>query len=261
MTTLVILHRASLGELPYGQWLGDTGHRIVRIGDTELPGFADTAAAELAVLRTAARTPVAGVIALHPDDQIRAGSLRDHLCLPGQTRDQALAGADLILAGELLAAAGVPTLPRAAAGRIPDLYRAAHAWGYPLAVRRRRGAERGVVAELTDEAALRAFARGGLTEGERSTAALVVEPMTLGERHRGPGLPVTDAALTALAPSAGHPLEVDAVRDAHGAWVVDRVRYTGHTAPTRALVRAQAGVEGPSPMARRSTNELLETVR
>ena len=256
--TLVILHRASLGELPYRQWLEAGDRDIVLLTDQSLTGFADTAAAELAVLELAARTRISGLVALHPGDQIRAGSLRDHLRVPGQTRDQAVAAADSIRAGELLAEAGVPVLPRAAAGRISDLYRAAHAWGYPLVVRRRRSTDRTAVAELTDEAALRAFARGGLTEGARATAALTVEPQVLGERQRGPGNAAAAAALRVLDPAPGHPLEIEAVCDAQGQWRVDTVRYTGHLAPSpavaRAVVRAQATVQ-------QSMVEPMEAVR
>ncbi|WP_406444050.1 hypothetical protein OHB14_34490 [Streptomyces sp. NBC_01613] len=333
--TLVVLHRTSLGHLPYGQWLADSGHDLVVVtepgaetghtaGAGAEPGraeggaasagvgagrgggfaavpvhgvevrgveesaatagiegrrvdrvaasagggagrsdgfatvaavevhcigrFAATAAVELAVLEIAARRPVTAVIALHPGDQIRAGSLRDHLGLAGQTRDEAVVGADAIRAAELLGAAGVPVVPRAAAGTIADLYRAAHAWGRPLVVRRRRGPERAVVAELAGEAELRAFARGGIAEGDTAaTAGLTVEPATAGPRHRGPGNPATDAALAVLPAAPGHPLEVEAVRDESGTWRVDTARYTGRTAPARELVRAQAGLDRVRP--------------
>jgi len=249
--TCVVLHRAALGALPYGPWLA--GAELVVVADrpaefeaTEahcVASFA-TAAAELAVLEVAARRQLTAVIALHPDDQIRAGSLRDHLGLPGQTRDEAVVGADAIRAARLLGAAGVPVVPRAPAATIPDLYRAAHTWGYPLVVRRRRGPRRPVLAELTDEGALRAFARGGVAEGDTAaTAGLTVEPAPTGPRHHGPGNPVTDAALAVLPATPGHPLEVEAVRDAQGTWRVDTVRYTGRTADARDLVRAQAAPE------------------
>ncbi len=135
----------------------------------------------------------------------------------------------------------MPVVRRAPAATIPDLYRAAHTWGYPLVVRRRRGPERAVVAGLADETALRAFARGGLAEGDTAaTAGLTVEPATSGPRHHGPGNPATDAALAVLPAVPGHPFEVEAVRDALGTWRVDTVRYTGDTADARHLVCAQA---------------------
>jgi hypothetical protein len=254
--TVVVLHPASLGELPYARWLADAGRELVLVTDRAtdaaphaaevhcLAGYAGTAAAELAVLEVALRRQVTAVVALHPGDQIRAGSLRDLLRLPGQTRDEAVVGADAIRAAELLADAGVPVVHRAPAATIPDLYRAAHAWGYPLVVRGRRGPERAVVAELADEAGLRAFARGGFAEGDTAaTAGLTVEPAATGPRHRGPGNPTTDAALAVLPAAPGHPLEVEAVRDERGEWRVDTVRYTGRTAPARELVRDQAGLE------------------
>ncbi|MFF5307553.1 hypothetical protein ACFY5F_50265 [Streptomyces sp. NPDC013161] len=236
--TVVVLHRRSLGDLPYGEWLG--GDAIV-VDSSSTAADSDSATAELAVLSLASNTHITALVALHPDDQIRAGSLRDHLGLAGQTRDEAVIGADAIRAAELLGGAGVPVVRRVLAATIPDLYRAAHAWGYPLRVRRGRGPERAVVAELADESALRAFARGGLAEGDTAaTAGLTVEPATSGPRHHGPGTPATDAALAVLPAVPGHPLEVDAVRDELGTWRVDTVRYTGHTADARHLVCAQA---------------------
>ncbi|WP_420311174.1 hypothetical protein ACOB87_20690 [Streptomyces sp. YS-B37] len=236
--TVVVLHQRSLGDLPYGEWLG--GDAIVVDSSTTAADSA-SATAELAVLSLASNTHVTALVALHPDDQIRAGALRDRLGLPGQTRDEAVVGADAIRAADLLGAAGVPVVPRAPAATIPDLYRAAHTWGYPLVVRRRRGPERAVVAGLADETALRAFARGGLAEGDTAaTAGLTVEPATTGPRHRGPGNPATDAALAALPAMPGHPFEVEAVQDALGTWRVDTVRYTGDTADARHLVGAQA---------------------
>ncbi|MZD06699.1 hypothetical protein GTW43_16575 [Streptomyces sp. SID5785] len=261
--TVVVLHRADLGALPYGDWLDgvDAGGGPVLLTEPGTPAppapwadvhridrFARTAGVETAVLAAAAHTPVTAVIALHPDDQIRAGALRDRLGLPGQGRDAAVFGADTVRAAEALAAHGVPVVPRAAAGRISDLYRAAHAWGYPLAVHRRRGADRPVVAELADEAALRAFARGGIAEGSGgATASLTVGPPVTAHRHTGPGTPATDAALAVLPADPGHPLEVGAVQDARGRWRVDTVRYVGHVRPTGALVRGQAGRLGAWP--------------
>ncbi|MET7479665.1 hypothetical protein ABZT17_35610 [Streptomyces sp. NPDC005648] len=251
--TLVVLHRACLGPLPYGRWLADAGTELVVVTDRQArfeaaevhcTGSFGTAAAELAVLEVSARRRLTAVVALHPDDQIRAGSLRDHLGLPGQTRDEAVVGVDAIRAAQLLGAASVPVVPRAPAATIPDLYRAAHLWGYPLVVRRRRGPERPVLAELTDEAALRAFARGGIAEGDTAaTAGLTVGPAVTGPRHHGPGNPVTDAALAVLPATPGHPLEVEAVRDAQGTWRVDTVRGAGGTDRARELVRAQAALE------------------
>ena len=236
--TVVVLHRRSLGDLPYGEWLD--GDAIV-VDSSSTAADSDSATAELAVLSLASNTHITALVALHPDDQIRAGSLRDHLGLAGQTRDQAVIGADAIRAAELLGGAGVPVVRRVPAATIPDLYRAAHAWGYPLRVRRGRGPERAVVAELADESALRAFARGGLAEGDTAaTAGLTVEPATSGPRHHGPGTPATDAALLVLPAVPGHPLEVDAVRDEFGTWRVDTVRYRGHTDDARHLVCAQA---------------------
>ncbi|WP_328681930.1 hypothetical protein [Streptomyces sp. NBC_00343] len=236
--TVVVLHRRSLGDPPYGEWLG--GDAIV-VDSSSTAADSASATAELAVLSLASNTHITALVALHPDDQIRAGSLRDHLGLAGQTRDEAVVGADAIRAAELLGAAGVPVVRRAPAATIPDLYRAAHAWGYPLRVRRRRGPERAVVADLGDETALRAFARGGLAEGDTAaTAGLTVEPATSGPRHHGPGNPATDAAHAVLPAVAGHPLEVAAVRDEFGTWRVDSARYTGRTTDARRLVCAQA---------------------
>ncbi|MET9075388.1 hypothetical protein [Streptomyces sp. NPDC004232] len=263
--TLIVLHRAALGALPYGRWLADAGRDLVLVTEPEavdllggqrgawaethvVPRFAVTAEAERTVLAVAVRRQVSAVVALHPGDQVRAGSLRSHLGLPGQSRDEALVGADTLRADELLSSAGVPVVRRAAAGRVPDLYRAAHSWGYPLVIRPLRGAERPVVAELSDEDDLRVFARDGLATGHpTATAGLTVEPLTAGPRHHGLGTPATDAALAVLPGGPGHPLGVAAVRDERGVWRVDSVRYEGHLGPGRERVRAQAGLPAELP--------------
>ncbi|MBW5484680.1 hypothetical protein [Streptomyces bambusae] len=280
--TVAVLHDPRLGELPYGpadgpadglayaDWLADRAEDLVLVTGTGAPAatartaadarmrvhrvdrYALTAAVETTVLDLAAGTPLTALVALHPADQVRAGALRDRLGLPGLTRDQALLLTDPLRARDLLAAAGVPVTRRAAARRIIDLYLAAHDWGYPLVVRDRRAPGSPVVAELADEAALRAFADGGISVGAVGSAAgLTVEPRTTGERRRTAGDqaadtertagdPAADAALAVLPAVPGHPVLVETVRVGHGTWAVDLARYAPETAPLRELVRAQA---------------------
>ncbi|MDH6577346.1 hypothetical protein [Kitasatospora sp. MAP5-34] len=242
-------------------WLADSGRSLVLLTGRagEYPGFsavrvvrryAESAAVETTVLDLARQGGVSAVVALDPADQIRAGGLRDHLGLAGQSRDTALALADGVAAQDLLARAGVPATRREEVRRVADLYWWAHQWGYPLAVRRRRaagrpvGAELAELAELADEAALRAFVAGGFLPDDPSVVpSLTVEPLTTGERHHGPGLAVTDAVLAALPSDPGHPYAVEAVREAGGDWLVHGLGYHPAARPARALVRAQAGLD------------------
>lgn len=242
-------------------WLADagrdltlvTGRVVTAAGFARFPGFAGfaeirtvrryarSAAVETAVLEVARGRGVSAVVALDPVDQIRAGGLRDHLGLPGQSRDAALVLADAVESLAALARAGVPTVRREEVRRPADLYRWAHRWGYPLVVRGRRGA-RAVVADLADEAALRVFIRTVMPGDPNVVASLTVEPRAGGERHHGPGLPVTDAALAALPADPGHPCAVAAVREADR-WLVHDAGYRPAVRPARELVRAQAGLD------------------
>ncbi|WP_185921708.1 hypothetical protein [Streptomyces sp. WAC06614] len=257
--TVVVLHDPRLGPLPYADWLGDAADGMFLVTGADGPPpppvpavgggtvhrvahYPRTAAVETTVLALAARTPCTALVALHPADQVRAGALRDHLGLPGLTRDQALVLTDPLRARDLLAAAGVPVTPRTAARRIIDLHLAAHTWGYPLLVRDRRAPGAPVVAELADEPALRAFADGGISAGAVGSAAgLTVEPhRPAGERRRGPGDPAADAALAVLPAVPGHPVLVETVRATDGTWTADLVRYAPETAPPSVLVLHQA---------------------
>ncbi|WP_441246983.1 hypothetical protein [Kitasatospora sp. McL0602] len=255
--TVAILDPDGRYAAEYPGWLADSGRSLTLLTGAPVthPGYAEvrvveryarSAAVETAVLELARSVGVSAVVALDPADQIRAGGLRDHLGLAGQSRDAAVALADSVEAAELLTRAGVPTVRRERVRRVTDLYRWAHAWGYPLVVRRRRGADRPVVAELADEAALRAFADGGMPADPSAVPSLTVEPRADGELHHGPGLPVTDAALAALPADPGHPCAVAAVRDGSGAWAVHSAHYQPAARPARALVRAQAGL-APDP--------------
>ncbi len=247
-------------------WLADSGRPLTLLTGRagEYPGYAEvrvleryaeSAAVETTVLELARHGEVSAVVALDPADQIRAGGLRDHLGLAGQSRDAALTLADAVEGRALLARAGVPISRREEVRRVADLYWWAHQGGYPLAVRRRRTAGHPVVAELADEAALRAFVTGPLLPDDPAVVpSLTVEPLTDGERHHGPGLAVTDAALAALPADPGHPYAVEAVREAGGDWLVHSVGYAPGARPARALVRAQAGL-GPDPASEQASAE------
>ncbi|ARP73037.1 hypothetical protein LK07_28290 [Streptomyces pluripotens] len=255
--TVVILDRTGPGgPLPYAAWLAEAGHELVLVTDTPgihpdiaevhaLAGYPSSAAVETTVLDLAARHTLSAVVALHPADQLRAAALRDTLGLPGQSREEALVLADSVAAQTWLRRAGLPVVERAGVRRVLDLYRAAHAWGYPLAVRRRRGPEREVVAVPDGEAALRAFIRGrqGGTAAS-ALAGLTVEPVRDGRRHQGAGLAVTDAVLSALPLRAGHPYAVEAAYEAHGGWRIDSLRY--RPGDLRAQTRAQAAPLAPT---------------
>ncbi|MGM9381514.1 hypothetical protein [Streptomyces antibioticus] len=253
--TLVVLDPDGRYAAECPGWLADTADELHLItGRAGLhPGFARVTvverydrgtAAELAVLDTAARTPVRAVIALAPVDQVRAAGLRERLGLPGQSREAALVLADSVAAHTLLTRAGIPTTPRAEVRRVADLYWWAHRWGYPLAVRPRRGTDRPVIAELPDEAALRAAVAGGLSPADPALVpSLTVEPAVTGEVRREEGLPL-DGVLPA---DPGHPYAVETVRGPDGRRLVHAVRYDPEARPARELVRAQAGIGARFP--------------
>ncbi|GAA2149073.1 hypothetical protein GCM10009760_41870 [Kitasatospora kazusensis] len=255
--SIVILDPDGRHAPDYPGWLADSGRelRLLTGRAGEYAGFAEvrvvpryalSAAVETGVLALARGGGVSAVVALDPADQIRAGGLRDFLGLPGQGRDAALALADSVEARAVLARAGVGVVRREEVRRVADLYWWAHQWGYPLVVRPRRGHAGQAPAELADEAGLRAFVRDRMPADPSVVPSLTVEPRTDGERHHGPGLPVTDAALAALPRHPGHPRAVEAVREADGRWLVLGVGYRPDARPARALVRAQAGL-APEP--------------
>ncbi|MEV6209049.1 hypothetical protein [Kitasatospora sp. NPDC051914] len=256
--TIVVLDQDGRYAPDCPAWLADSGQDLWLVTGRagEYPGFAgvrvveryaQSAAVELAVLEVAGRGGVRAVIALDPVDQVRAGGLRDHLGLPGQTRDTALALADSVALDDLLATAGIGATPREEVRRVADLYWWAHRWGYPLAVRPRRGPDRSVIAEIADEVALRALVTGGLLPDDPAVVpSLTVEPVAVGERHRGPGPGVTDALPAALPADPGHPYAVEAVRAKDGDWLVHTVAYDPGARSARVLVRAQAGLDPES---------------
>ncbi|MEU3609662.1 hypothetical protein AB0E83_30105 [Streptomyces sp. NPDC035033] len=252
--TLVVLDPDGRHAAGCPGWLADAGEELHLVtGRAGVhPGFARVsvverygrgAGAETAVLDAASRTPVRAVVALAPEDQIRAAGLRERLGLPGQSRKAALALADSVAAHALLARAGVATTPLAEVRRVADLYWWAHRWGYPLAVRPRRGPDRAVIAELADEAALRATVAGGLLPSDPAVVpSLTVEPAVTGEVRREAGPP-----LAGLPADPGHPYVVETVRGPEGDPLVRAVRYAPELRPARELVRAQAGAGPLSP--------------
>ncbi|RNL72755.1 hypothetical protein [Streptomyces sp. I6] len=252
--TLVVLDPDGRYAAGCPGWLADAGEELHLVtGRAGVhPGFARVSVveryergtgAELAVLAAAARTPVRAVVAIAPGDQIRAAGLRERFGLPGRSREAALALADSVAAHALLARAGIATTPRAEVRRVADLYWWAHQWGYPLAIRRRRGPDRPVIAEPGDEAALRAAVAGGLLPADPAVVpGLTVEPAVTGEVRRDVDLPLAGA----LPADPGHPYVVETVRGPDGDRLVHAVRYAPEARPARALVRAQAGID-PRP--------------
>ncbi|MER5641338.1 hypothetical protein ABT095_30885 [Kitasatospora sp. NPDC002227] len=258
--SLVVLDPDGRHAADYPAWLSDAGLplRLVTGTPVDHPGYAEirvveryerSAEAERAVLDLASRCQVSALVALAPGDQLRAGGLRDHLGLLGQGRAAALPLADAMEAQAVLLAAGVPVARRAAVRRVSDLYWWAHKWGYPLAVRPRRGDRRAVLAELGDRAALRAFAAGPvLPEDPGLVPSLTVEPLA----EPAPAPACLAAAVEAALPvDAGHPYSVTAVRSGEN-WLVHDVRYDPAAHSARALARAQAGL---APVPARSEAE------
>jgi len=270
--TVVVLDGGTGPLPPYPGWLRDAGDAPVLLTGRapagvvgayaevrSFPGYATAADVERCVLDLARRGVVSAIVATATTDLVRAGALRDHLGLPGQGRDGALAFADPVQARRRLLRAAVPAVPVGEVRRVSDLYWYAARWGYPLRIRRRREPPWPTVAVLRDEADVRAFCRGDVFPTPEAVPRLLAEPAPAGERRRvgagppdvsGPGGPdtprrlaVAAAARAALPGWSGYPYAVDLVRAPGGDWLVDT---TGPDLddPTvhRAAVRAQAGL-------------------
>ncbi|HET9140735.1 hypothetical protein [Actinophytocola sp.] len=265
--TIVILDRLPGGPQRYQDWLDDSGADLVLLTAQEatgvdargyasvrpLPDYATSFEVERAVLALAKRTRITHLVAVAAADLVRAGALRDHLGLPGQCRRDALPFADPLATREVLRRAGVPTVPGGPVSRVSDLYWYAHQWGYPVRIRQRNEPGWPTVAELTNEADVRYYTRGGVAERIELTPSLLAEPLLpdaerVGVRAGVAADPeqsaVAAAAIGALPALPGHPYLVALVRR-DGGWVVDsvscdRLRPDEH----RAAVRAQAGLTG-----------------
>ncbi|WP_018681578.1 hypothetical protein [Actinokineospora enzanensis] len=215
MSTL-ILDRADGPLPPYRDWLDDGDDLILftdRAADdipthySAVRTFADYAtsgAVELAALDQ----PVTALVALAPADAIRAGALRDHLRLPGQGRAAAIAAVDLLVQRKRLSRVGLPVVPYGQVDRAADLHWYAHLWGYPLRVRSTRDRGWPVLARLSTEDEITAFAAATFTPDLRYLPGLVAEPGTIepAVRYRVPGPNLVHAAIDALPDPGGPPV-------------------------------------------------------
>ncbi|MGJ3561618.1 hypothetical protein ACR6C2_38570 [Streptomyces sp. INA 01156] len=249
--TAVVLHRSGTGTLPpCPEWLAGLGRDPVLVTDVPAPvsrrpaGYSEvrhvgryaSADAETTVLDLARHRTVTAVLALHPADQVRAGALRDALGLPGQTRDEALVLVDAVAAHALLGRPGVPVTERADVRRILDLYRAAHIWGYPLAVRRRRTpGGRSWPCSATRRGCARSPVAASPTAPSPPCPASWWSRTARKSGTRAPAC--RSPTRCRSAPDPGHPYVVEAVRRPGGAWRVDGVRYRPVTRGPRSAPR------------------------
>jgi hypothetical protein len=277
--TILVLDCPGGPPAPYAEWLADadrdvvlfTGRPLVEMARCDTRAYASvhcfeeyetSALVELAAVRLAAATAVSAVVAAGPSDAIRAGALRELLDVEGQGRDDAIALSDLVALRLRLERAGVPVLAAEPVQRVADLYWHRHRWGAAIGVRRRREPGWPLVTELRDEAAVRAFACGGLSARLESVPSLVAEPCIAVARRElavavaedgswslpaGEPQDVARAALAALAPLRPGGWRVELVRTSAGGWLVDAV--SGAAVTLRALVREQAGLARPVPEA------------
>lgn len=237
--TIVILDRDE-GELPpYAEWLADAGDLVLitRRPAVGTAGYAavhhvpDDASAELTVLDIARATTVSALVATSAADLVRAGALRDHLGIAGQSRADATVFADPVATRARLHAAGVPTIPVGAVLKVSDLFWYRHHWG-ALRVRRRKDAGWPTAAILWDDTDLRAFTANGLAPSLISVPSLFVEPFLDGDRHINTQ-PITRATRAALPAAPGY--RVTILNTSTGQWLVDSVEPV----TTAAAVRAQ----------------------
>jgi len=272
--TLLILDRGQDRLPPYLEWLQEprdtvlfTGRSPGEIEDSQVRGYAEvrcfaryatSGQLEVAAVRLARDATIRAIVAVAPEDAIRAGALREHLGVGGQRRQDAIAQQDLVAQRARLRDAGIPTLRCGPLNRVCDLYWYAHHWGYPLRVRHRRRPGWPLAARLDGEANVAAFTRGGLTGRLEAVPSLLIEPaydsrerITLSFPAEGPWQtpPESPAAARSLAGAALAQLtpgESDwrvrlVRRDSGHDWCVDALeRAPGGDAT---LARAQAGLD------------------
>jgi hypothetical protein len=283
--TIAILDGPGGGPLPpYPAWLRDSGQDLVlltyRSAADMVEGSAGYAAVrrvqdyqgsvevDLGVLELSERRPLSALVATAPADLVRAGALREHLGLPGQSRTAAVTLDDVVALRHVLGRAKVPAVPVTRLQRVADMYIAGGRWGYPVHVRRRRF-DWGSVGVLADEGAVRSFTNREVTD--QWTHGLMVEPWSIaeagrvlgvrrpagwrlfvvGERERGRRRAVTleppgtqhaglvataRAALSALPVQDDHPYLVELRRGDSGEWQVDTVGCDVAGDPTTALL-------------------------
>lgn len=276
--TVLVLHESAELLARQAEWLADAGEPLVALTSDEqvrpdrVPAgyaevvrvlrYARSAAVERAALAIAARTGVSALVATGGGDLVRAGALREHLGLPGQGRDAAVARRDLVTMREHLSRAGVPVLPAAAVQRPADLCRHAHRWGPRLRVRHRRADAWPTAARLTDDAAVRRWLRESAGRHDGPWPGLMVEPdvpllrlrpllVSFGDAGPVPALPVpaepaelAAAAVAALPGPADGPVTVRLRRTSARRLLVDSVDPVPDGDPEllRARTRAQAGL-------------------
>ena len=272
--TLLILDRGQDRLPPYLEWLDEPDDAVLFTGRSPgeiegsqvrgyaevrcFPRYASSGQVELAAVCLARDTTIRAIVAVAPEDAIRAGALRDHLGLDGQRRQEAIAQQDLVALRARLHEAGIPAVRCGAVQRVCDLYWYGHHWGYPLRVRHRRRLGWPPAARLDSDADVAAFTRGGLTGRLETVPSLLIEPasdsrerITLSYRAAGPS--PMPSACPAAARSLGGAALARFTRPGDGAWRVQLARCgTGHDwrvdalgrAPgdQAALARAQAGL-------------------
>lgn len=273
--TLLVLDPGKDQLPPYLEWLDCprdailyTGRSPGEIQDSQVRGFAavrtfaryaSSGQVELAAVGLARDTKVRAIVAVAPEDSIRAGALREYLGVAGPGRIEAIVQRDLIALRARLHDADIPALRCGAVQRVCDVYWYGHHWGYPLSVRHRRRSGWPSAARLNSDADVAAFTRGGLADTLESMPSLLIEPtgdwrerITLLCRAVGPWLPsaspaaarsLAGAALARLTrPGEGTWRVRLARQDARHEWRVDTIeRAPGGEA---ALARAQAGLGG-----------------
>ena len=252
--TIIILDRHPGGPPPYADWLADTGEDLVLVTGRpavdvggyadvrSVPDYASSATAELTVLDIAGTTTVSALGATATPDLVRAGALRDHLGIDGQSRADAAVFADPVAMRQRLSEAGVPTIPVGPVLRVSDLYWYRHRWGGgPLRVRRRKETGWPTVAVLRTDEDLRAFTADGLAPNLVTVPGLLVEPDLAGTRHTTRDSTVDALVRNAVPCRPGQPYRIDVLHTDTGEWLVDTVD-SAVAADHRAVVRHQAGL-------------------
>ena len=134
---VLVLNRYALANTPYHAWLGEPGSITVVTDDevtadadlsryaevVPIAGYENNPMVELTALRLHERHRFDAVVAMSEVDVLRASRLREAMGVTGQDVRSAEAFRDKLRMKELLAAAGIPVAPFAAASDATAIHR------------------------------------------------------------------------------------------------------------------------------------------
>ncbi|MFJ9772637.1 acetyl-CoA carboxylase biotin carboxylase subunit family protein [Kitasatospora sp. NPDC101157] len=178
MTRVLILNRSALSRARYREWLGEEAvicllqnaatadvdpaesacDEVVLVADYDTSGLAEAEA-----IRMHERYRFDRILAFSEYDLMRAARLREHLGLPGQTVESALAFRDKLVMKQRLAEHRVPVAAFGILDFATDLLEFTERHGFPVVVKPRSASGSRGVRVLADEEELRTWLAGDFT--------------------------------------------------------------------------------------------------